>query len=273
LTKKTALFSLHPVKDLKKYNFCASFSGEIHMDKKDNIFNSEGDVTPFEFNETVASVFDDMITRSVPHYKELIQQQSRLTAKFYQDGTKIYDLGCSNGNFTAAFISEMGDRNFDLTAVDNSAPMLQFFNNRISGFVGHERVRPVLSDIMDIKFEKSSVVIANLTLQFIPVEQREILIKRIYDSLVPGGIFLITEKTINSDNDLAELQQEFYYRLKEENGYSKIEITRKREALENVLIPETIETHIERMQSAGFSAIEIWFKWFHFAAFIGRKKS
>ena len=242
------------------------------MDKKDNIFNAEGDVTPFEFNETVASVFDDMITRSVPHYKELIQQQSRLTAKFYQNGTTIYDLGCSNGNFTAAFLSEMGGRDFNLVAVDNSAPMLQFFNNRISGFVGHERIVPVLSDIMDIEFEKSSVVIANLTLQFIPVEQREILIKRIYDSLVPGGIFLITEKTINSDSDLADLQQEFYYRLKEENGYSKIEITRKREALENVLIPETIETHIERMRNAGFSAIEIWFKWFHFAAFIGRKK-
>ncbi len=243
------------------------------MDKKDNIFNSDGDISPFEFNETVASVFDDMITRSVPHYKEIIEQQSRLTAKFYQNGTKIYDLGCSNGNFTAAFISEMGERDFELIAVDNSAPMLEFFKSRISGFIGYQRITPVLSDIMNIGFEKSSVVIANLTLQFIPVGQREILIKRIYDSLVPGGIFLITEKTINSDTDLADLQQEFYYRLKEENGYSRIEITRKREALENVLIPETIETHTERLKNAGFSAIEIWLKWFHFAAFICRKES
>lgn len=241
------------------------------MDKKDNIFNCEGDVTPFEFNETVASVFDDMITRSVPHYKEIIELQSRLTAKFYQSGTEIYDLGCSNGNFTAAFISEMGDKDFHLTAVDNSAPMLEFFKKRISGFIGYKRVTPVLSDIMDIRFKKSSVVIANLTLQFIPVGQREELIKRIYDSLEPGGIFLITEKTVNSDHDLSDLQQEFYYRLKEENGYSKIEITRKREALENVLIPETVEAHMERLKSAGFSAIEIWLKWFHFAAFICRK--
>ena len=151
--------------------------------------------------------------------------------------------------------------------------MIEFFKKRISGFIGHERVTPVLSDIMDIRFKKSSVIIANLTLQFIPVEQREILIKRIYDSLVPGGIFLITEKTVNSDSSLSDLQQEFYYRLKEENGYSKIEITRKREALENVLIPETIEAHMERFKRAGFSAIEIWFKWFHFAAFICRKES
>jgi len=243
------------------------------MYKKDNIFNTEGDITPFEFNETVASVFDDMITRSVPHYREIVELQSRLTAEFYRDGTKIYDLGCSNGNFTAAFISEMGERNFDLVAVDNSAPMLEFFRNRISGFIGHNRVTPVLSDIMDISFEKSSVIIANLTLQFIPVEHREILIRRIYGSLVPGGVFLITEKTVNLDNDLANLQQEFYYRLKEDNGYSKIEITRKREALENVLIPEPVEVHMERLKNAGFQAVEIWFKWFHFAAFICRKES
>lgn len=241
------------------------------MDKKDTLFAGADDVAPFEFNESVASVFDDMITRSVPHYREIIKLQSRLTAKYYRDNTVIYDLGCSNGNFSASLISGMGNRDFRLFAVDNSSPMIEFFKKRISGYVGHHRVTPVLSDIMDIKFEKSSVVIANLTLQFIPVEQREILIKRIYESLVAGGVFLITEKTVNSNSGLADLQQEFYYRLKEENGYSKIEITRKREALENVLIPETIENHIERFKNAGFSAIEIWFKWFHFTAFICRK--
>lgn len=243
------------------------------MNNKDTIFSETGDGTPFEFNETVASVFDDMITRSVPFYREIIRQQSRLSAQFYQSGTKIYDLGCSNGNFAAQFISDMGDRDFDLAAVDNSAPMLDFFKSRISGFTGHERVTAVLSDIMDITYEKSSVVIANLILQFIPVAGRDPLIKRIYDSLVPGGIFLITEKTVNLDSNLANLQQEFYYRLKEENGYSKIEIARKREALENVLIPETVEAHMDRLKNAGFSAIELWFKWFHFAAFICRKES
>ncbi len=241
------------------------------MDKKDTLFAGADDVAPFEFNESVASVFDDMITRSVPHYSEIIKLQSRLTAKYYRDNTFIYDLGCSNGNFTASLISEMGERDFRLLAVDNSSPMIDFFKKRISGYVGHDRVTPVLSDILDIEFEKSSVVIANLTLQFIPVDKREILIKKIYESLVPGGVFLITEKTVNSDSGLAGLQQEFYYRLKEENGYSKIEITRKREALENVLIPETIEKHIERFKHAGFDAVEIWFKWFHFTAFICRK--
>lgn len=241
------------------------------MTKKDNIFLGNGEVTPFEFNETVASVFDDMISRSVPLYREIILQQARLAAKFYQPGTEIYDLGCSTGNFASSLISEMKGREFSITAIDNSAPMIELFKKRISAFGGAGKVTPLLSDIMNINFRSSSVFVANLTVQFIEPDRRDELNRRIYDALLPGGILLLTEKTVNPDTDLAALQQEFYYRLKEENGYSQIEITRKREALENVLIPETVETHIQRLNSAGFSAIEIWLKWFHFTSFVCRK--
>jgi len=241
------------------------------MEKKDNIFSGSGDVAPFEFNETVASVFDDMISRSVPQYREIIRQQARLAAKFYRDGSEIYDLGCSTGNFASALIQEMKGREFALTAIDSSGPMIELFRKRIAAFGGEGRITTEIADIMDTHFSPSSVIVSNLTIQFIAPEKREILIKRIYDSLIPGGIFLLTEKTVNPDSDLAALQQEFYYRLKEENGYSQIEITRKREALENVLIPETVEAHIERLNSAGFKAVEIWLKWFHFTSFICRK--
>lgn len=241
------------------------------MEKKDNIFMGSGDVAPFEFNETVASVFDDMISRSVPLYREIILQQARLASKFYIKNTEIYDLGCSTGNFAASLIQEMKGREFSLTAIDNSAPMIELFRKRISAFGGADHVRAILSDIMDVELHRTSVVVANLTIQFIPPDKRKELITRIYESLVPGGILLLTEKTVNPDSDLADLQQEFYYRLKEENGYSQIEITRKREALENVLIPETVDAHVDRLQSAGFRAIEIWLKWFHFTSFICRK--
>jgi len=241
------------------------------MEKKDNIFAGNSEVAPFEFNETDASVFDDMITRSVPLYREIILQQARLAAKFYRAGTHIYDLGCSTGNFAASLIQEMKGREFTLTAIDNSSPMIELFKKRIAAFGGAGNITPLVSDIMDIDFAPASVIVSNLTVQFISPEKRDLLIKRIYDALIPGGIFLLTEKTVNPDGDLAALQQEFYYRLKEENGYSQIEITRKREALENVLIPETVETHISRLNSAGFNAIEVWLKWFHFTSFICRK--
>lgn len=243
------------------------------MDNRDRIYADNAEVTPFEFNETVASVFDDMISRSVPHYREVITQQACLAAKFYMPGTAIFDLGCSNGNFALTLIQQMDGRQFSMTAVDNSAPMIDLFKKRISGFDSHSGITPLLSDIREVAMSGASVIVANLTLQFIPREDRDMLVKKIYEALVPGGIFLLTEKTVNIDPGFANLQQEFYYRFKEENGYSLLEINRKREALENVLVPETVETHMERMRNAGFRAIEIYNKWFHFTSFICRKDS
>lgn len=236
--------------------------------KKDDIFLNFPEQTPFEFNDTVASVFDDMIQRSVPFYSEIIRNQAILTSRFYRDNTMIYDLGCSNGNYASAVISEMKDRDFKLTAIDNSSPMIDLFIKRTDGFGSAGRIEALVADIRGINFVKSSVIVANLTLQFIPPHHRDDIIGRIYESLVPGGIFLLTEKTVNSNSKLAELQQEIYYGFKERNGYSTIEITRKREALENVLIPETVECHEKRLHNAGFEKIELWFKWYHFAAFL-----
>jgi len=241
------------------------------MSPKDRIFNTTGEVAPFEFNETVASVFDDMISRSVPDYREVLVQQARLTEKFYQPGTNIYDLGCSNGNFALALIQQMKQKPFTMTAVDNSAPMIDLFKKKISAFDSHSGITPVLSDIRGVSMTDASVIVASLTLQFIPAADRDSLVKNIYNALLPGGIFLLTEKTVNTDDGFSALQQEFYYRFKEENGYSLLEINRKREALENVLVPETVEAHMRRMRGAGFSAIEIYHKWFHFTSFICRK--
>lgn len=235
---------------------------------KDDIFLNYPEKTPFEFNDTVATVFDDMIQRSVPFYNEIIRVQALLTAEYYKEGTAIYDLGCSNGNYASAVITGMKNRDFSIIAVDNSKPMIDLFRKRIDGFGAEGRIEPVISDIRDISFRESSVIVANLTLQFIPPHDRQSIIRKIYEALIPGGIFLLTEKTVNRDEELAALQQKIYYMFKEQNGYSMMEINRKRDALENVLIPETVECHYERLKNAGFKKTELWLKWFHFAAFI-----
>jgi tRNA (cmo5U34)-methyltransferase len=108
-------------------------------------------------------------------------------------------------------------------------------------------------------------------LQFVPPADRQPLLQAVFDGLLPGGILLLSEKVIHSAASLNDLQQSFYYRFKAENGYSELEISRKRNALENVLIPESIEQHIERLQQTGFSTIDTWLKWFNFASLICRK--
>jgi len=238
---------------------------------QDKIFAKEQPVHPFSFNRQVVDVFDDMITRSVPMYREIIGRQAGLAARFYREGSRIYDLGCSNGNFGLALCREMGGRPFEVVAVDSSAPMLEDYTARLSLLPQRSQFTLLLEDIRSITVENASVVVINLTLQFLPVADREALLRRVCRALIPGGILLLTEKVVHADPALNALQQEFYYTFKGENGYSQLEISQKREALENVLIPETLECHHRRLATAGFAAVDTWLKWFNFAALIARK--
>ncbi len=239
---------------------------------KDDIYAGSRGPAPFEFNERVAAVFDDMITRSVPGYRELIGRLAQLTGHFYRPGSCIYDLGCSNGNFGVQLCEEMADREFRMVAVDSSRSMLDIYDQRLTGLPRKGSIELICGDICDQQLKDASVVVITLTLQFLPLGEREALIDRIYRALRPGGVLLLTEKVVHPDPALDALQQDFYYRFKRERGYSELEISQKREALEDVLIPETIETHEQRLRQAGFRQLDLWFKWFNFAAFLACKE-
>jgi tRNA (cmo5U34)-methyltransferase len=241
---------------------------------KDSLFSRpQKPVPPFEFNESVVQVFDDMLIRSVPCYRELIRRQAQLAVHYHQPGTRIYDLGCSTGNMGLAICSAMQtSRPFELIGVDTSEPMLKVCRERFQSLDGNVHITLKCADIRDLEMTDASVIILNLTLQFLPPSDRQSVLERIYGALAPGGILLLTEKTVHVHAGLNELQQDFYYRFKAENGYSQMEISQKREALENILIPETVETHTGRLRDVGFKAVDIWLKWFNFASFIALKE-
>ncbi len=240
--------------------------------KKDTLYSKEQDrILPFKFNKAVVDVFDDMLCRSVPMYKETVYRQAQLTAMHYQKGSRIYDLGCSHGNLGVCLIKEMGEQKFEMIAVDNSMPMLDAYRKRALCSPGKGNIQFICENIQDTIIENASVVIINLTLQFLSIDLRDTLIKKVFDALLPEGILMMTEKVVHQDQGLDALQQEFHHRFKKENGYSDLEISQKRDALENVLVCETIEGHLKRLETAGFEKTDIWQKWFNFAAFIGRK--
>ena len=239
---------------------------------RDHIYREpRSHVPPFEFDEHVAGVFDDMIRRSVPFYREIIERQVQLIVRYYQPGTRIYDLGCSNGNLGLALCAQMREADFDMIAVDNSAPMLDAYCSRLVDMPGGDRIRLRQQDIRRVSIENASVVVLNFTLQFLTVNEREAVIRNIYGGLCPGAALLFCEKVTHHDPALAQLQQALYFDFKRRNGYSELEISQKREALEKVLVPETMERHLERLRQAGFNCIDIWFKWFNFAAMIAVK--
>lgn len=239
---------------------------------KDTLFKkARSSIKPFEFDAAVAQVFDDMIRRSVPHYEETIMRQAELIERHYQTDTLVYDLGCSTGNLGIAICHRMTPVPIPIQAIDSSAPMLAVYAKRLADLPNGECVRLCKQDIRRTQIHNASVVVLNYTLQFVPVSERDALITKIHAGLKSGGILLLSEKTTHPDPAMARMQIEFYYDFKRKNGYSELEISQKREALERVLVPETIEHHLARLQRNGFGSVEVWHKWFNFASMVAIK--
>ncbi len=239
---------------------------------KDKVFSNKlTTITPFRFSEKVARVFDDMLVRSVPLYGETLKQQVRISHHYYKPGTNIFDLGCSHGNFGILLSDCFGSTPFRLIGVDSSMPMIQRYKKRLHAHPGSTCIDLVCGHIEDIHITNASIVVINLTLQFLDPEKRDQLVQSVYDGLNKGGVMLLTEKTVHPDQDLNKLEQETYFQFKRENGYTNLEISQKRDALEKVLIPESVAEHEQRIKKAGFSSFNLWLKWFNFASMMAVK--
>ncbi len=224
----------------------------------------------FEFDEEVASVFDDMLTRSVPFYKEMQRLTISFALNYLEDEDKVYDLGCSTAS-TLIELSKHSSKKLQLIGIDNSEAMLERASNKSKAF-GVD-INFINEDLHNTSFDDAKLIISNYTLQFIRPLQREKLVKKIYNSLQNNGIFIFSEKVISSDKVLSKQYIDEYYEFKKTQGYSEYEISQKREALENVLIPYTEEENKKMILDAGFTHCETLFKWVNFATFIAIKKS
>jgi tRNA (cmo5U34)-methyltransferase len=231
---------------------------------KDKVFNKP--ITKqFEFDEDVASVFDDMLERSVPFYGQMLELTTSFALKYIKDNSTIYDLGCSTAS-TLISIANNSNKDLDLIGIDTSDAMLIRANQKSKAY-GH-KITFINDDIFNVNFKKSDVIISNYTLQFIRPLQREKLIKKIYDSLEVGSVFIFSEKVVTDDKILNKQFIDEYYDFKKTQGYSEFEIAQKREALENVLIPYTYEENKKMIEDAGFKHFDCIFKWVNFATFI-----
>ncbi len=240
---------------------------------KDKVFSvKQENIAPFEFNENVASVFDDMVQRSIPFYQEIHQLIRDLVLRQYKFRGKIVDLGCSTGttiSLLETVLREKSDNVPHFVGIDTSAPML----DRARAKCQHVRNAEFLHlDMTEYDYSGTEVVILNYTLQFLKHSERIGLLKKIYDSLIPGGIILLSEKIQSPQAPMQEIITDLYYDFKRGNGYSELEISQKREALENVLVPVTPKEQLEMLDDAGFDYSEMLFRWYNFASYLGLKK-
>lgn len=231
---------------------------------------------PFRFDESVARVFPDMLKRSIPGYAASLEAIGSLAARFVRPGTRCYDLGCSLGGAAIAMRQGIRAPDCEIIAVDNATAMVERCREIVAA--DDERTgngTPIdvrLADLRETDIDRASMVVLNYTLQFIDPGERDATVKRIHDGLVPGGVLVLSEKVVDEDADMEALLVDLYHEHKRRNDYSALEIARKRAALENVLRPETVARHRERLAAAGFSAVAVWFRYFNFVSLIAIRR-
>ncbi len=225
----------------------------------------------FAFDESVARVFPDMIRRSVPGYATIIAMTGLLAARYATPGSRLYDLGCSLGASTLAMRQNLQAADCEIVAVDNSAAMLERCRGVIDTDTHDTPVKLQLANLEDVAIENACVVVLNFTLQFVPPERRDAVIRGVCAGLRPGGVMILSEKVTFEDPHLDALNIELHHQFKRANGYSELEVAQKRTALENVLLPETLSAHKARIADAGFTSCDVWFQCFNFASLVALK--
>ncbi|MBL8817405.1 MAG: carboxy-S-adenosyl-L-methionine synthase CmoA [Planctomyces sp.] len=246
----------------------------MNRSEKDDIYSMPlSQVGSFEFDDQVVRVFPDMIARSVPGYGSILSVIEQLATRYVLPGTDVYDLGCSLGAATR-LIHRKAPLDCVIHAVDNSAAMMGRLKELLANdpdTSGRCEIRLEQSDLRHVSIRNASLVVLNLTLQFVPPEQRMDVIQRICDGLLPGGALLLSEKICFTDPEQQRLMNDLHHDFKRANGYSDLEIAQKRTAIENRLIPEPLEIHLDRLRKAGFANAAPWFQCFNFVSILATR--
>jgi len=240
---------------------------------QDQVFREEiQKASDFKFGTTVANVFDDMVNRSVPYYGEMQRMISELAADHAKEGSYVYDLGCSTGT-TMIGMNTTVPETIQFVGVDDSLQMLDKCDAKLKE-AGFTRPYKLLTADLNnsVEIENASVVVLCLTLQFVRPVYRERLVKTIHDGLNKDGVLILIEKILAEESSFNRDFIKYYYDMKRRNHYSDLEISQKREALENVLIPYKLSEDNLLLRESGFAHVEVFFKWYNFAGLIAVKK-
>ena len=238
---------------------------------QDTLFENKSPDEKFEFNERVADVFDDMLDRSVPFYKHVIEMSAEILERSLQTGDKVYDLGCSTGTTLIALARRLESKRLKFIGVDNSNAMLDKALRKAKMYSVADRIDFVEKDITQAELSGAGGVVLNYTLQFIKPPIRLKFLENIYNGLHKNGVLILSEKIVCQDKEFDQQFLDSYHQYKMRRGYSELEIANKREALENVLVPLTIQENYDLLLQAGFTRVETFFQWFNFVSFIAYK--
>ena len=242
--------------------------------KRDQIYSLPlHQVGDFEFDARVVEVFQDMVARSVPGYASILSLIEQLTERFVRPGSNVYDLGCSLGA-CARLIRQRAPQDCVIHAIDNAPAMISQLRKLLAADSSPGcRVLVQEADLRDVRIDRASFVVLNLTLQFISPTERSAVLQRIGNGMLPGGALVLSEKVCFDDPQQQALMTELHHDFKRAHGYTDLEIAQKRTAIENRLIPESLECHRLRLRQAGFDLVAPWFQCFSFVSILAVKSA
>ncbi|MBW7470579.1 carboxy-S-adenosyl-L-methionine synthase CmoA [Marinobacter sp. M216] len=246
-------------------------SGQPPEQITDRLFATERRPEDFRFDASVARVFPDMIRRSVPGYTTIIPMIEVITEQYAQADSHCYDLGCSLGASTLAMRHGISHPDCALVGVDNSSAMIERCEHYIALDDSSLPVTLRCEDILETELSDASVTTLNFTLQFVPPDRRTDLLTRIAEATRPGGVLILSEKIRFESDEEQDIQTRLHHEFKRANGYSDLEISQKRSAIEQVLIPETLADHKERLLAGGFDQVLVWYQCFNFVSMLAIK--
>lgn len=238
---------------------------------QDDIYSKQQKVTPFKFDASVVRVFPDMIGRSVPGYDLTLPLIGLIAERYVQPNSHVYDLGCSLGAASIIMRHHIKQDGVKIIGIDNSAAMVEQCQHNVAQDTATVPMDVILGDIRKANIQNGSVVVLNFTLQFIDPADRDALIKKIWAGLNPGGVLVVSEKIVFESAEKNERFVDLHHDFKMANGYSELEVAQKRNAIMNVLIPETLEAHQKRLLDAGFASAELWFQALNFCSILAIK--
>jgi tRNA (cmo5U34)-methyltransferase len=237
------------------------------MSERDHVM-PEG---PWQFDREVTAAFDDMLQRSIPQYNAMRVTTFEVGRRFVQPGTAIIDMGCSRGEALVPFVSNFGEAN-DYIGLEVSEPMIEAAREKFASHPHGDRVTIQSTDLrLEFPSVTSSVVLSVLTLQFTPIEYRQRILRRVFNSLAPGGAFILVEKVLGATSEIDDAFVDLFLAIKKQNGYSEAEIDRKRMSLEGVLVPVTARWNEDLLHEEGFRSVDCFWRHLNFAGWVAVK--
>ena len=265
-------FHLTPIWGRQRAFTCPRSNNGEAMTKQDNLYSKPlQQPADFRFDERVVQVFPDMINRSVPGYSLIVPMIGLLARRFVTPGSRVYDLGCSLGACSLAVRRALSEDDVEIIAVDKSPAMVSRCKELIDADDASIPVQIRQEDISETEIQNASLVVLNFTLQFLTPAKRSALLEKACRGINSGGALVLSEKIMFNDERKQDLMTQWHHDFKKTQGYSDLEIAQKRNALENIMIPEALETHYDRLSTAGFREAHNWYRCFNFYSIIAVK--